>query len=200
MDAAWSAPWFDPYRPLLETVGDDALAGRWKSCIVSTGMHCSSPAARASRVARASWPSGTHWSTSSGRRTSRSARTPGSSPCRRAGATRIRRLPPAQLARKLPTTARPLPGRTSMPPPPHRSAIGWTARRSRRCRCWEFPGGGRRMNPGRSMTTRQCSGRGVAAAVGRAARRRVSESGGARAAHRCGGSAEVVLEEVRWTS
>lgn len=29
----WSAPWFAPYRPLLDEVGGDALAGRWPACV-----------------------------------------------------------------------------------------------------------------------------------------------------------------------
>lgn len=33
MDAAWSAPWYEPYRALLALVGDDALAGRWPACV-----------------------------------------------------------------------------------------------------------------------------------------------------------------------
>ncbi|GAA4402223.1 hypothetical protein GCM10023089_04960 [Quisquiliibacterium transsilvanicum] len=33
MDSPWSAPWFAPYRPLLDEVGDDALAGRWPACV-----------------------------------------------------------------------------------------------------------------------------------------------------------------------
>ena len=33
MSSAWSAPWFLPYRHLLDAVGDDALAGRWPACV-----------------------------------------------------------------------------------------------------------------------------------------------------------------------
>jgi len=30
---AWDAPWFAALRPMLDTVGDDALAGRWQRCL-----------------------------------------------------------------------------------------------------------------------------------------------------------------------
>ena len=33
MSPPWSAPWFAPYRPLLDEVGEDALAGRWPACV-----------------------------------------------------------------------------------------------------------------------------------------------------------------------
>lgn len=33
MSSRWSAPWFAPYRPLLDEVGEDALAGRWPACV-----------------------------------------------------------------------------------------------------------------------------------------------------------------------
>lgn len=33
MHPVWQAPWYVPYRPLLETVGEHALAGRWQRCI-----------------------------------------------------------------------------------------------------------------------------------------------------------------------
>jgi len=30
----WGAPWFAALRPMLDAVGEDALAGRWQSCLV----------------------------------------------------------------------------------------------------------------------------------------------------------------------
>lgn len=30
---AWDAPWFAALRPMLDTVGEDALAGRWERCL-----------------------------------------------------------------------------------------------------------------------------------------------------------------------
>lgn len=35
----WSAPWFAPYRPLLDAVGADALAGRWPRCVEQLNLH-----------------------------------------------------------------------------------------------------------------------------------------------------------------